>query len=93
VSVIMGIDQWPKLDELRRAAKASKIGSWNHALSGVRAGARTKLLAVIPAARARVLGPPQMTGVEVASVAPILFGMVRQDSLVAARDGRFEVLG
>ena len=86
-------DAWPQLEELRKAASASKIGSWRHALSGLKAGAGTELLAAISAARCRVLGPPLNPSAETAAVASILFGTVRYDLLRHARDGGFATLG
>ena len=69
------------------------MGSWHHALSGLRAGAGTELLAAVTAARSRVLGPPMTPSAEAGAVASILFGTTRYDTLIMAREGGFAALG
>ena len=84
---------WPQLDELRKAATATKVGSWNHALSGLRAGAGTELLSAISAARARVLGPHLHASADAAVTAAILHGTLRYDVLTLAKDGGIASIG
>ena len=87
------LTNWPQLEELRKAAMATKVGSWNHALSGLRAGAGTELLSAISAARARVLGPHLPASADAAVTAAILHGTLRYDVLTLAKDRGITSLG
>ena len=69
------------------------MGCWRHALSGLRVGAGTELLAAVSAARYRVIGPPLDASRDVAVTSAILYGTLRHEALLIARDGGFQLLG